>query len=208
MCSSSTGALEGHSTHLHVGRSDLHLPLDHRPGGCRWPIRSNTFPCCATKWSRCSHPSLRGGRRRHRRRRRARRGAARGVRSPAHRRAGPRSRRSEAARDRLSPSGTGSRSSPLRSPHWSPFCPSPGSGPLRACSSIWVSAPLSSTGPSGGSRSVRTGPSTCGWTRPAAGRPPTSSTHFRWTTWRRSSVRTERGGCPGASPGPSSKPGH
>ena len=28
MCSSSTGALEGHSTHLHVGRSDLHLPLD------------------------------------------------------------------------------------------------------------------------------------------------------------------------------------
>ena len=28
MCSSSTGALEGHSTHLLVGRSDLHLPLD------------------------------------------------------------------------------------------------------------------------------------------------------------------------------------
>ena len=28
MCSSSTGALEGHSTHFHVGRSDLHLPLD------------------------------------------------------------------------------------------------------------------------------------------------------------------------------------
>jgi 16S rRNA (cytosine1402-N4)-methyltransferase len=28
MCSSSTGALEGHSTPLHVGRSDLHLPLD------------------------------------------------------------------------------------------------------------------------------------------------------------------------------------
>ncbi len=28
----------------------------HRPRGCRWPTRSNTFPCCATKWSRCSHP--------------------------------------------------------------------------------------------------------------------------------------------------------
>ena len=29
MCSSSTGALVGHSTHLHVvGRSELHLPLD------------------------------------------------------------------------------------------------------------------------------------------------------------------------------------
>ena len=28
MCSSSTGALEGHSTHFHPGRSDLHLPLD------------------------------------------------------------------------------------------------------------------------------------------------------------------------------------
>ena len=28
MCSSSTGALEGHSTHFLVGRSDLHLPLD------------------------------------------------------------------------------------------------------------------------------------------------------------------------------------
>ncbi len=33
MCSSSTGALEGHSTHLHVGRSDLHLPLDPPAGG-------------------------------------------------------------------------------------------------------------------------------------------------------------------------------
>jgi 16S rRNA (cytosine1402-N4)-methyltransferase len=28
MCSSSTGALEGHSTHFHTGRLDLHLPLD------------------------------------------------------------------------------------------------------------------------------------------------------------------------------------
>ena len=33
MCSSSTGALEGHSTHLHVGRSDLHFPLDPPAGG-------------------------------------------------------------------------------------------------------------------------------------------------------------------------------
>jgi 16S rRNA (cytosine1402-N4)-methyltransferase len=33
MCSSSTGALEGHSTHLHVGRSELHLPLDPPAGG-------------------------------------------------------------------------------------------------------------------------------------------------------------------------------
>ena len=28
MCSSSTGALEDHSTHFHTGRLDLHLPLD------------------------------------------------------------------------------------------------------------------------------------------------------------------------------------
>jgi 16S rRNA (cytosine1402-N4)-methyltransferase len=28
MCSSSTGALEGHSTHLHVGRTDLHPQID------------------------------------------------------------------------------------------------------------------------------------------------------------------------------------
>jgi 16S rRNA (cytosine1402-N4)-methyltransferase len=28
MCSSSTGKLEGHSTHFHLGRLDLHLPLD------------------------------------------------------------------------------------------------------------------------------------------------------------------------------------
>ncbi|HEY1652142.1 MAG TPA: 16S rRNA (cytosine(1402)-N(4))-methyltransferase RsmH [Acidimicrobiales bacterium] len=28
MCSSSTGTLEGHSTHFHPGRLDLHLPLD------------------------------------------------------------------------------------------------------------------------------------------------------------------------------------
>ncbi len=28
MCSSSTGTLEGHSTHFHTGRLDLHLPLD------------------------------------------------------------------------------------------------------------------------------------------------------------------------------------
>ncbi len=28
MCSSSTGTLEGHSTHFHSGRLDLHLPLD------------------------------------------------------------------------------------------------------------------------------------------------------------------------------------
>ena len=33
MCSSSTGALEGHSTHLLAGRSDLHLPLDPPAGG-------------------------------------------------------------------------------------------------------------------------------------------------------------------------------
>jgi 16S rRNA (cytosine1402-N4)-methyltransferase len=29
MCSSSTGKMEGHSTHFHLGRLDLHLPLDH-----------------------------------------------------------------------------------------------------------------------------------------------------------------------------------
>jgi 16S rRNA (cytosine1402-N4)-methyltransferase len=29
MCSSSTGTLEAHSTHFHLGRLDLHLPLDH-----------------------------------------------------------------------------------------------------------------------------------------------------------------------------------
>ncbi|HEX4160884.1 MAG TPA: 16S rRNA (cytosine(1402)-N(4))-methyltransferase RsmH [Acidimicrobiales bacterium] len=28
MCSSSTGKMEGHSTHFHLGRLDLHLPLD------------------------------------------------------------------------------------------------------------------------------------------------------------------------------------
>jgi 16S rRNA (cytosine1402-N4)-methyltransferase len=33
MCSSSTGTLEGHSTHLLAGRSDLHLPLDPPAGG-------------------------------------------------------------------------------------------------------------------------------------------------------------------------------
>jgi 16S rRNA (cytosine1402-N4)-methyltransferase len=33
MCSSSTGALEGHSTHFLAGRSDLHLPLDPPAGG-------------------------------------------------------------------------------------------------------------------------------------------------------------------------------
>ena len=33
MCSSSTGALEGHSTHLHVGRTDLHPQLDPPAGG-------------------------------------------------------------------------------------------------------------------------------------------------------------------------------
>jgi 16S rRNA (cytosine1402-N4)-methyltransferase len=33
MCSSSTGALEGHSTHLLAGRPDLHLPLDPPAGG-------------------------------------------------------------------------------------------------------------------------------------------------------------------------------
>jgi 16S rRNA (cytosine1402-N4)-methyltransferase len=33
MCSSSTGALEGHSTHFHSGRLDLHLPLDQPAEG-------------------------------------------------------------------------------------------------------------------------------------------------------------------------------
>ena len=33
MCSSSTGALEGHSTHFLAGRPDLHLPLDPPAGG-------------------------------------------------------------------------------------------------------------------------------------------------------------------------------
>ena len=33
MCSSSTGALEAHSTHFQAGRSDLHLPLDPPAGG-------------------------------------------------------------------------------------------------------------------------------------------------------------------------------
>lgn len=33
MCSSSTGTLEGHSTHFHLGRLDLHLPLDQPAEG-------------------------------------------------------------------------------------------------------------------------------------------------------------------------------
>ena len=33
MCSSSTGTLEGHSTHFLAGRPDLHLPLDRLAEG-------------------------------------------------------------------------------------------------------------------------------------------------------------------------------
>ena len=82
----------------------------HRPRGCRWPTRSNTFPCCATKWSRCSHPCPPGWWS-------TRPSAAAGMprpcwrptQHPAHRRAGPRSRRTRGGPGAACrPSGTGS----------------------------------------------------------------------------------------------------
>ena len=134
MCSSSIGALEGHSTHLHVGRTDLHPYSTHRSGGCRWPIRSNTFPCCATKWSRCSHPCPPGWW--------STRPSAAAVTPRRY------SRRTQACvlsgwiairplwRRLVSGcplSGTASRSLPPRSPRWSLFSPSRIRAP-RGCS--------------------------------------------------------------------------
>ena len=56
MCSSSTGALEGHSTLFHAGRPDLHLPLDPPAEGLQMAHSFEHIPCCATKWCRCSPP--------------------------------------------------------------------------------------------------------------------------------------------------------
>ena len=209
MCSSSTGALEGHSTHFHVGRSDLHLPLDPPAEGLQMAhsfehipvLRDEVVSLFASVPPGVVVDATVGG---------GGHAAALLEAYPALRVVGldrdPAAL--EAARERLSPFGDRVTLMPPRSPRWSRFSPVPGSGPLRACSSTWASAPRSSTGPSGGSRSARTARSTCGWTRPPARPPPTWSTPFRWRPWRRCSGRTERDGCPGGSPGPSCGPGH
>ena len=94
MCSSSTGALEGHSTHLHVGRSDLHLPLDPPAGGLQMAhsfehipvLRDEVVSLFASVPPGVVVDATIGG---------GGHAAAllRGLRRPAHRRAGPRSRR-------------------------------------------------------------------------------------------------------------------
>ena len=113
------------------------------------------------------------GRRRDRRRGRPCRGVARGVSSAAHRRVGPRSRRAgggPGAFVRLRGPGHAGRRPVLLARVRGLRSRVRAS---RACSSTWASAPLSSTGPIGVSPSARTGPSTCGWTRPPARPLPT-----------------------------------
>ena len=150
MCSSSTGALEGHSTHLHVGRSDLHLPLDPPAEGLQMAHLVRTHSRAARRSGlavRIRAP--RRGRGRHRRRGWARRGTARGVSSIAHRRVGPRSRRPGGGpgalvrlrgpgHARCRPvlvAGIGSLPSRVRTPRWGAPRPGrqlPSARPLRA----------------------------------------------------------------------------
>ena len=132
MCSSSTGALEGHSTHLHVGRTDLHPLLDPPVGGLQMAYSFEHIPVLRDEVvSLFASVPPGAGRRRDDRRRRPRRGLAGGVPRPAHCRARPRSGRSaRRPAGGCPPSGTASRSLPLRSPRWSRFSPRPGFGPL------------------------------------------------------------------------------
>ena len=176
MCSSSTGALEAHSTHFQAGRPDLHLPLDPPAGGLQMAhtfehipvLRDEVVSLFASVPPGVLVDATLGG----------------GGHAAALLEAYPGS-----ARRRCGPGPDGTRRSrgpvvDLRRP--GVLCPRPvlvigavivsardRGRPLSGCSSTSASARCSSTGRTVASPSARTVPSTCGWThRPGHRRRP------------------------------------
>ena len=210
MCSSSTGALEGHSTHLHVGRSDLHLPLDPPAEGLQMAhsfehipvLRDEVVSLFASVPPGVVVDATVGG----------------GGHAASLLEAYPALRVVGLDRDPAALEAARARLVRLRGPghaagrtllHPGVGCsPVPGFGPLAGVLlDLGVSSPQLDWSERGfsfrqdGPLDMRMDP-TSG---------PTAadlSTPSRCRSWRPCSARTARGGCPGASPVLSSKPGH
>ena len=179
MCSSSTGALEAHSTHFQAGRSDLHLPLDPPAGGLQMAHTFEHIPVLRDEvvslFASVPPGVLVDA---TRRRGRARRGATGGESWPARRRGGPGPRwRSTRRKPGCRPSATGCPSSTPRSRRWKRSFPvrqrGRASGRCRESSSTLGSARCSWTGQTVASPSAGTVPSTCAWTHRQGSPQPT-----------------------------------